>query len=634
MWLCDGATSSAPEAIKAEILKLNYLRQLGADQLDLSSIPPERLRQLATLGRRCTPKALREMSRERRYPILLATLASSHTGAVGELVQMFDQALVSTDSRARNLVLERQAALVGANVDRLDLLDEILDLALDPGLDDRSVGRAVRGLGNDRLSGALRDKGQRPPKDGGHLELMEARFAHIRSFAPHVLGALSFQSTLAPSEVLSAVRLLQTMNSQDRRHVPDNAPVGFVPSRWRPYLDDARAAGNENAYKHYWELCVLFALRGAIRSGEIWIEGSRRYSNLASYLIPAQTWPDKRGEVLELIGMPATFSESLAGIEADYSRYLDELEALLADGSGPVLLDNGKLRLSPLAAERVDPELLVEKQGVIARLPTVPLAEAIIEVDKETSFSAQLTHAGGGTPRAPELEHRRNVYAALIAQACNFGSTRMSELTGIGADTLDWYTHWYLRDETTLRAANAAVVNLHHRHPLAERWGGGTLSSLDGLRLPMRGHSLMARALSRYFIDQGVTTYCHVSDQHSTYGTQIIVSTERDGLYVLDEILGNTTELPIVEHTTDTHGQMLATFALFDLVGKQLSPRIAKIADKPLWRPQSAGNYQRWPLAGPLLEQRAQIELIDSIGTSCSGSPARSNSDTYRPPCW
>ena len=70
----------------------------------------------------------------------------------------------------------------------------------------------------------------------------------------------------------------------------------------------------------------------------------------------------------------------------------------------------------------------------------------------------------------------------------------------------------------------------------------------------MRGKSLTARALSRYFVDQGITSYTHVSDQHTTYGTQIIVSTERDATYTLDEILGNTTELPIVEHATDTHG--------------------------------------------------------------------------------
>lgn len=107
------------------------------------------------------------------------------------------------------------------------------------------------------------------------------------------------------------------------------------------------------------------------------------------------------------------------------------------------------------------------------------------------------------------------------------------------------------------------------------------------------------------------STYTHVSDQHTTFGTQIIVSTERDATYTLDEILGNTTELAITEHTADTHGQTLATFALFDLVGLRLSPRIAKLAEKRLWRPHPAARYQRWHHAGPLLQHHAQTDLID-----------------------
>ncbi|MEA2587414.1 MAG: hypothetical protein QOH66_341 [Actinomycetota bacterium] len=513
VWLGDGATSWAPESIKAEIVKLAYLRRLGADRLDLSAIPPERLRQMATVGRRSSPKALKSLAPQRRYPVLLATLAGTYTSVVDEIVQMFDQALAGTDSRARKAVAARQQAIAEANAARLGLLDEILDVVLDPDLDDAGAG--VRGLGTDRLSAAVRSEDERLPRDGGHLAVIKASYSHIRSFAPQVLAALTFQASVSPSEVLDAVRLLQTMNAENRRHVPGDAPVGFVPERWKPYLAAARSGSDENSYKHYWELCVLFALQGALRSGEIWVEGSRRFANLASYLIPAEDWPEKQAEVAELTGMPVTFAERLARIDEEYARYLDDLEVLLADGNGAIRLDEfGELHLSPLAAEVIDPEVDAQKEGLFARVPVIPLAEAVIEVDRVTGFSTRLPHPTGATPKGTEVEHRRNLYAALISQACNFGSTRMSELTGIPADTLDWYT-LYLREEANLRAANAVVVNEHHHQPLARAQGGGTLSSSDGLRLPMRGKSLTARALSRYFTDQGVTTYCHVSDQHS-----------------------------------------------------------------------------------------------------------------------
>nr|WP_246127671.1 transposase [Amycolatopsis rhizosphaerae] len=78
-------------------------------------------------------------------------------------------------------------------------------------------------------------------------------------------------------------------------------------------------------------------------------------------------------------------------------------------------------------------------------------------------------------------------------------------------------------------------------------FGTGTLSSSDGQRFPTRGKSVTARALSRYFVHEGLSTYTHVTDQYTTYGTKIVVAAKREAHYVLDEILGNATDIPITE---------------------------------------------------------------------------------------
>jgi len=67
-------------------------------------------------------------------------------------------------------------------------------------------------------------------------------------------------------------------------------------------------------------------------------------------------------------------------------------------------------------------------------------------------------------------------------------------------------------------------------------------------------------------------------------------------------ILGNQTDLPVTGHATDTHGATLANFALFDLVGLQLSPRIRDLGKITLYRTgPRAGFLARYPSAGPLL---------------------------------
>jgi TnpA family transposase len=140
--------------------------------------------------------------------------------------------------------------------------------------------------------------------------------------------------------------------------------------------------------------------------------------------------------------------------------------------------------------------------------------------------------------------------------------------------------------------------------------GGGTLSSSDGQRFPQRGKSLTARALSRYFKDEGTTTLTHVADQHATYGTKVIPSTIPEGSFTLDEILGNPTDLPVAEHTTDTGGQTLALFAAFDLVGLRFSPRIRDLPSRRLYRLGPAKDLAAYPTAGPLLRRPINQDLI------------------------
>ena len=48
------------------------------------------------------------------------------------------------------------------------------------------------------------------------------------------------------------------------------------------------------------ELCVLYPLRDGLRSGAIWLQGSRRFADPATYLIPSSQWTSRRSEALRI----------------------------------------------------------------------------------------------------------------------------------------------------------------------------------------------------------------------------------------------------------------------------------------------------------------------------------------------
>jgi hypothetical protein len=124
------------------------------------------------------------------------------------------------------------------------------------------------------------------------------------------------------------------------------------------------------AYRHFRELCVLLALRDGLRSGDVWVPGSRRYADPTTILMPAGEWEQVRAEYCALVGVPATAEQALAQAEEVLRAALLGLEPLLERGDGPVrVTDQGELLISKLTAEEVPDEVETVRMGLVGLLP-------------------------------------------------------------------------------------------------------------------------------------------------------------------------------------------------------------------------------------------------------------------------
>ena len=104
--------------------------------------------------------------------------------------------------------------------------------------------------------------------------------------------------------------------------------------------------------------------------------------------------------------------------------------------------------------------------------------------------------------------------ATLISQATNLGVVSMSSsVKGTTIDMLRHVLHTFIREET-LTAANAEIVNQHHKLPLSAIHGTGTLSSSDAQRFGIRASSLLASYYPRYYgyYEKAIGIYTHVSE--------------------------------------------------------------------------------------------------------------------------
>jgi TnpA family transposase len=613
-WLTTPAVDASAASVKTAIAKLEYLRAMDADRLDLSMLPTERRRFLAGVGRRATNQALERREDDRRYPILLALVAQSAVDQLDEVVSLFDQAVSARESRARSKSEEALVERAKRGEARQLLMDVILPVLADPAVPDEQVGGLLRDtIGMSRLREVALG-GWRPlPRDHGRLSALGASYAYLRQFTPQVLTAIDFQGGPGTDALMEAAGILRELNRLGRRKVPEDAPTGFVPARYAGYLDKARKDGDEVALRHYWELCVILGVRDGLRSGDVFVPGSRRYADPSTYLYTPEQWAPRQAEFCRLVAKPAAAGDAIEQGRAELHAALSDLETTLAgaapDDTGAVRLDSDDALVIPrLTAEDVPAEAKALREELAGMLPFAPIASLLIELDVRTGFLGCFTHAGGRR-QSQSVDLKRNILAVLIAQATNLGLARTSEACGVAYDVLAWTAEWYVREDT-LREANTVIVNHHHGLALAGVFGGGTMSSSDGQRFPVRGKSTTAREMVIHG-GQVLSTYTHVSDQHSTYGTKVIVPTQREAHYVLDDLLGNATDLPIQVHATDTHGVTLINFALFDLVGKQLSPRIRDLGKITLVRDETPTEItRRYPHAGGLLSARWNEDLV------------------------
>lgn len=603
-WLRHGATATTPSAILGSLEKLAKLRAWGVEAWDLSAVNPNRRQVLARVGKRSTNQALERMAAQRRYPILLAFLRQALEEITDETIDLYDRCLAEAYARARRDLDEFRRSVARATNEKVRLLADLGRIVLDPDVSDPEVrGRIYSHVTPERLRAAL-DECDRitRPIDDNYFDLLNQRYAYLRQFAPAFLEHFVFRASRPADDLLEAIDVVRKLNSERRRKIAedDQAPTDFVPPKWRPYVLDEQ----ERIDRRYYELCVLWELRGALRAGNVWVEGSRRYADPEGYLIDRDIWPDIRQQTACLVGAPVDGAERLTARSTELDVLLARLDQTLGRVPG-VRIENGAVVVTPLKAEERTEATTRLERLIDERVPRIELAELLIEVDAWTSFTACLEHAGGSEPRSKDL--LVHLYAALLAQGCNLGLTTMAQIADLSRSRLTWCATWYLREET-LAASNAILVNAQHQHPLSRVWGGGTLSSSDGQRFPVAVRTRTATALPRYFgYGRGLTFYTWTSDQYSQYGTKVIASTVRDATYVLDEILDNETELPILEHTTDTSGYTDLVFALFDLLGMRFSPRIADLGDQRLYRVDRGATYEH---LGALLKGTISKDLI------------------------
>ena len=596
--------ASSISSIQSYLKHYQILEDAGIEKFDAYMLEPCFADYLFKLTKRYSAKDIKKFGEHKRYALMICFLLEIRKILLDHLVTMHDQYITEMCRESRNAYEKKHKEGRKCHKKAVDIIINTADFLLQ--LPEKQLftrESLLKQIDEIKLRKSLADL-QRFKKieECGYGDSLMARYPSMRKYFAEFLH-LQFSAAHGSESLMDAICIIRKIDSGIIKKLPQNVPTSFVPKELKKALKDSKGNINRNA----WEMSVALAIKDALRSGNLYLSQSKSHIFFWNMMLSETRLHELRDTAYAELKQPKSTQAKEVLIKQFIETIAQAKKNFKTDDFATIL--EGKLKLKcydkillPLSVTRL-------QKAIDANMPPIRIEQLLIEVDKFTHFTRHFIPVQEYHARPKNFY--KTLISGLISQATNLGPIAMSTcVDGLTVDMLRHVLNYYIREDT-LKAANTEIVNMHHKLPLSNIYGSGTISSSDAQRFKIRASSLLASYYPRYYgyYDKAIGIYTHVSDQYSVYSTKIISCSPREALYVLDGMLENNTLLNIKQHTTDTHGYTEIIFALCHLLGFYFMPRIRDLKDQQLYRVNKSENID-YGVFTPLLNKTVDLDIV------------------------
>lgn len=446
-----------------------------------------------------------------------------------------------------------------------------------------------------------------------HTVMRASYSSHYRRMTPLILDSLIFRSNNEIHRpIIEALDLIRTYRNSNAQYFPAGAIIpieGVVAPKWREIVLETDGNINPRVNRINYEICVLQSLRTALRSKEIWVDGSDRFRN------PDEDLPTDFGErckeYCDSLNAPYEAAPFILKLKQEM---LDALK-MLNDGM-PInpkvkFPKNGPHRiiLTPLDEQQEPKNLAALKEEIHRRWGSITL----LDVLKETELRVGLTQhflAAGSREVLDRQTIQRRLLLCFHALGTNTGLRRvLNDDSDVTYKELLYTRRRYVL-KAFMRKAVTEVVNATFAARRSEIWGEGTTTcASDSKKFGAWDQNLMTEWHIRYG-GRGVMIYWHVERKSACIYSQLKRCSSSEVSSMIEGVLRHCTDMDVERNYVDSHGQSEVAFAFCRMLGFDLMPRLKGINHQKLYLP-NAGDAKLFPHLEHVLTRSINWDIIE-----------------------
>ncbi|MGW1758352.1 Tn3 family transposase [Streptomyces mirabilis] len=602
------------DSLLTEITKLNDVRRLGLPEGLFADCSEKLLAAWRSRAIKMYPSGFRDTAEDARITLLAALCSSRQAEITDALVDLLVALVHKINARAERRVERQLTAELKKVRGKEGILFKLADAAI--GKPDEVVREALYPVVGEKT---LRDlvaeakANEKVFKAKVRTTLRSSYSSYYRQMLPPLLRTLGFRcNNTAYRPVMDAMALLEKYAEVDGKtrfyDAGDTVPMdGVVRKDWREAVVDDKGKVERIPY----ELCVLVALRDAIRRREIYVEGALRWRNPEDDL-PGD-FEAARTVHYAAIRQPQDPQAFITSLKQRMTEGLDRLSAALADGSAggvKVTTRHGEPWITVPKLEKLDEPtgLQALKDEVVRRWGVLDLLDVLKNADFLSAFTAEFTSVAA-YERIDRATLQRRLLLALFALGTNMG-IRSIVATGEHGESEAALRHIRRHFITVdnLRAAVTRLVNATFSARDTAWWGQGNACASDSKKFGSWSSNFMTEYHARYG-GNGVMIYWHVERKNVCIYSQLKSCSSSEVAAMIEGLLRHCTDAEIESNYVDTHGASVVGFAFTELLNFRLLPRLKNIGSIRLYRPDD--DPPGWPALGASLTRAIKWDLIE-----------------------